>query len=188
VFSHLAIVFTQHGDNGELTPIGWTVAVVYVVGALFCARAGIVSHQEADRHPDNQAPWSILAIVLLFLGINKKLDLQSLLIHAGHASARADGWDQYRWLAQAVFVVLFTLAVFAALAACVKKWRRFANDQPLILTGVLLLVLFVVVRASTISHVSERFHIRFYDEYWGWILELLATACFAWSAAHAKAK
>jgi len=188
VFSHLAIVFAQHGVNGELTPVGWTVAGVYVVGALFCARAGIVSHQDGDRRPNNQAPWSLLAAVLLLLGINKKLDLQSLLIHAGRASARAEGWDQYRRLAQAVFVMLFTLTVFAALAACLRKWRRFVNEHPLILAGILLLVLFVVVRASTLSHVDERFHVRFYDEYWGWILESVATVCFAWSAAQARAR
>jgi uncharacterized membrane protein len=127
-----------------------------------------------------------MAAVLLFLGINKKLDLQSLLIHAGRASATAEGWYQYRWMAQTVFVVLFTVSVVAALAACLKKWRRFVNEQPLILAGILLLALFVVVRASTLSHVDERFHMLFYDEYWAWILELLATACFAGSAARAK--
>jgi hypothetical protein len=186
VLCHFAIVFAQHLDNGHLTPLGWAVAVVYVLGALCCARAGRVTQQDGRRCSDKQQPWWVMTAVLLLLGINKLLNLQTTLINLGRATAWTEGWHQYQRVAQVVFAVLFTLAMFASLAACLKKWKWFVNEQPLVLAGVLLLFLFVVLRASTINRIDERLHLRLYDDYWGWILELLATACFAWSAARVK--
>ena len=164
------------------------MAVVYVLGALCCVRAGKVTQQDRRRCSDKQQPWWVMAAALLFLGINKQLNLQTWLIDLGRATARTEGWYQYRRTAQVVFVVLFTLAMFAALTACLKKWGWFLNEQPWVQYGVLLFLLFVVVRASTINHIEERLHLRLYDGYWAWTLELLATACFAWSATQVKAR
>jgi hypothetical protein len=177
------IVFAQHSDNGDLTFLGWTTALAYVVGALFCVRAGIVT-----RHSDKQQPWWILAVILLFLGVNKLLNLQTRLINLGRSAAQTQGWYPYEREAQAVFVVLFTLVLAATLAACVKKWRRFVKEQPLALAGVLLLFLFVVVRAATLNHVDALLRLNLYDDYWAWTLELIAAACLAWSAAQVKAR
>jgi hypothetical protein len=183
-----AIEFTQHSDNGDLTVLGWTTASAYVVGGLFCVRAGIVAHQDGRRCSGRQQPWWLLAAVLLFLGINKLLNLQTTLINLGRAAARTEGWYQYQRVAQAVFAVLFTLALMAVFTAFLKKWGWFVKERPLVLAGVLLLLLFVVIRASTFNHVEELLHLNLYDDYWGWILELSGIACLAWSAARVQAR
>jgi len=188
VLCHFAIVFAQHSDNGHLTPLGWAVAVVYGLGALCCARAGRVTQQDGRRCPDKQQPWWFLAATLLFLGINKLLNLQTTLINLGRAAARTWGWYQYRRAAQAVFAVLFTLALLAVFAALLKKWRWFVKERPLVQTGVLLLLLFVVIRAFALNHVEELLHLHLHDDNWGWTLELLATACFAWYTTQVKAR
>jgi len=178
-----AVVFAQHSDNGDLTFLGWITALAYVVGALFCVWAGIVT-----RRSDKQQPWWILAVILFFLGVNKLLNLQTALINLGRAAARAQCWYRYQRVAQVVFAVLFALALMAVFAAFLKKWGWFVKGRPLVLAGVLLLLLFVVVRASTFNHVDELLHLNLYDDYWGWILELGGIACIAWSAAHVKVR
>lgn len=185
---HFAIVFVQHSDNGHLTVLGWTTALVYFVGGLFCARAGIVARQGGHRSAGKQQPWWLLAAILLFLGINKLLNLQTTLINLGRAAARTEGWYQYRRVAQAVFAALFTLALLVVFAALLKKWRWFVKERPLVQTGVLLLLLFVVIRALAINHVEELLQLNLHDDNWGWTLELLATACFAWSATQVKVR
>ena len=181
-----AFAIIWHSATGYPTLPAWAMAGAYVTGALFCARAGIVTRQA--HRPDNLTPWWVLAIILLFLGINKLLAFQTLLIQFGRQIMLAQGWHQYRRVAQAVFAVLFTLALLAALAACLKKWRWFVKQQPLVLAGVLLLFVFVVVRAATFNHVESLLHLNLHDDYWGWILELGGTACLAWSAAKVKAR
>jgi MFS family permease len=183
----LAIEFTQHLDNGNLSLLGWIVAVAYVLGAVFCVRAGLVTQQHGRRHSNKEQPWWGLAAVLLFLGVNKWLDLQTVLIGLGRAASRTEGWPQSGRAVQVVFVVLFTLAILAAAIACLTKWGWFLKKHPGVCAGVALLFLFLVVRDATINHVDELLHVSLYDDSWGWILELLATTCFAWSAAHAKA-
>jgi hypothetical protein len=178
----LAIEFTQHLDNGNLSPLGWVVAVVYVIGAVFCAQAGLVTQQHGRARSDKQQPWWGLAVVLLFLGLNKWLNLQTWLINLGSAVSQSEGWSQYGHAVRVGFVVLFTLAVLTATIACLVKWGWFFKQQPLVGTGVALLFLFIVVRAATINHIDDLLHVNLHDDYWGWILELLATTCFAWSA------
>ena len=85
-------------------------AGAYIIGALYCARAGIATRQAQRQRSDKLHPWWGLAILLLFLGINKLLALRA---------------------AQAVFV-LFMLVLLAALAACLMKWRWFFKEQPLV--------------------------------------------------------
>ena len=99
----LAIEFTQHLDNGNLSPLGWAVAVAYLLGAAFCIRAAMVTQQHGRRHSDEQPPWWGLVAVLLFLGINKWLDLQTLLMGLGRAVSGTAGWYQHRRAVEAVF-------------------------------------------------------------------------------------
>ena len=185
---HFAIVFAQHSDNGDLTPVGWAVAVVYMLGALCCARASIVARHDGRCCAGKQQPWWLLASILLFLGINKLLNLQTTLIKLGRAAARTEGWYQYRRVAQTVFAVLFTLVLLAVFAVLLKKWRWFVKERPLVQTGVLLLLLFVVIRAFALNHVEELLQLNLHDDNWGWTLELLASACFAWSATQVIAR
>jgi hypothetical protein len=181
----LAIEFIQHlGSKGDLSPLGWAVATAYVIGAAFCARAGLVTQQHGRCDSDKHPPWWGLAGVLLFLGINKGLNLQTWLIGLGRAASRTEGWSRYERTVKVVFVVLFTLATLAVVVACLTKWGWFFKQQRAVSAGVALLFVFVVVRAATINKVDELLHVNLYDNSWGWILELLATACFAWSAAH----
>lgn len=164
------------------------MAIVYVIGAMFCGCAGIMAQRQRLHHSASKSPWWEIAAILFFLGINKWLDLQARLMVLWRTDAQTTGWYHYRHAAEVVFAVVFTLGVLAALAAGLGKWRWFYTQQPLVLVGIVLLVLFVVIRAVTLTHVAQLLHFDLHDNYWGWVLELLATACFVWSATRVKSR
>lgn len=70
-------------------------------------------------------------------------------------------------------------AFFAARA------RRFIAQNRLAFMGVLVLLSFVVLRASTINHANELFGVELKDARWAWLLELCGSLLIALSAAAA---
>ncbi|MGH9592667.1 MAG: hypothetical protein ACRD5L_06220 [Bryobacteraceae bacterium] len=178
----------QHSNNGDLTLWGWATAVAYVVGAILCERAARVTPRDESRRSDNQWPWSAVAAVLLFLGVNKLLNLQTVLIHLGREVSWTGGWYQDRRTVQVMFVLFFTLALVAALAIGLKKWGRFLKERPAVLVGILLLSLFVVIRASAFNHLEDQFRVKLHDDDWSWALEWTGILCIAGSAALAKTR
>jgi hypothetical protein len=102
------------------------------------------------------AIWWLLAWGLLFLGISKQLSLQTLLIVLGRRAALAGGWYEQRRLAQMIFSAIFALAGLVALWFLLARFRQFFVRNPWAAIGLVVLVLFVLIRAASINHVIER--------------------------------
>ena len=82
-----------HFGIGDPTPIGWFTVFAYLAATIACARVWAVDRQaDRIRQPASPVFWMVLTILLLFLGINKQLDLQTLLNDVGRRMAKADGW------------------------------------------------------------------------------------------------
>ena len=91
---------------------------------------------------------------LLLLGINKQIDLQSLLTVEGRRLAEGEGWFSQRRMVQGLFVL--ALGGIALLTASVlvkrsKDWSRAARSA---LVGLALIALFVLVRAALFYHLN----------------------------------
>jgi hypothetical protein len=130
--------------------------------------------------------WWLLAFGLLFLGVNKQLNLQTLLIVLGRRAAFAGGWYERRRLAQTIFCGALTLAGLAALWLTGTRFRRFFWDNPWAFAGVALLLFFVLLRAASINHIFVRAGIPDGDEHddkkWTWVFEIAGSACLARAA------
>jgi len=120
--------------------------------------AGITAQKnetQKDIHEKRGLLIGIAALVLL-LGFNKQLDLQILLTIIGRKLAESQGWYNIRRLVQMVFIVLFTLIVLLSLAIWTRwmkgRWRQYG----LHFVGTVLILLFVMIRAASIEHVSFR--------------------------------
>src|SRR3954454_1780330 len=99
--------------RGDLTFIGWTITFAYFICAGLCFWAGRKEKEQAlGRARRWHAPvfWFALCGVLVALGFNKQLDLQSDLTEIGRNMARSEGWYEQRRTFQKIFVVLFGLA------------------------------------------------------------------------------
>lgn len=98
--------------------------------------------------------WLLAALVLLALGLNKPLDLQTNLTAWAREVARAGDWFDRRREVQALFIA--GLAAATAGAALALGWwvRRLAAPAWLAGTGLLALAGFVLLRAASFHHVD----------------------------------
>ena len=155
IFKTLSYV-NWYSRMGDPNAAGWSITIAYFIVILLCWRAGLkektinVNIQQPERH----VFWFGLSILLLVLGINKQLDLQTLLTALGREIAQANGLYESRREIQLIFVVLFTLFCFSSFVALLwwlrGCWRRYW----IALLGVAFLVSFVVIRAASFQHVD----------------------------------
>jgi len=155
---------------------GWLITASYLVTAVLCFaagraaahRAGGAARSRYDRDAEAsceevrrritdrvQVFWYILAVVLVLLGVNKQLNLQSLLTVVGRNVAKAGGWYARRREVQEDFLIGLAVAGAATLAFFGWLIRRAFLRQVFALAGVLTLVCFVVLRAASIEHVDQ---------------------------------
>ena len=176
-FSSLLAATDASGDwhfgIGDPTPIGWFTTFAYFAATIACGLVWVTDRQ-AVRTRGRGSPgfWMVLTVLLLLLGINKQLDLQTLLNDVGRRTAKAQGWYGVRRFYQVIFVAsvtvlgLLALGVFSWLAR--KEWKR----NFLALLGTVFLYVFVLTRASSIHHVDIWLQWRILGLKWNWILEL----------------
>lgn len=154
-----------HPGIGDPTVMGWVTVLAYALAALFCQRAFVASRYGAEKlrsisadesRNQRQLAWFWLAACLLMvlLGVNKQLDLQTLFTEIGRDLSQAQGWYEQRRKYQALFIV--TIGLIGAGAACGAAFvlRRVARRIVLALSGLSALVVFIVVRAASFHHVD----------------------------------
>ena len=137
-----------HVGIGDPTIFGWLTVLAYLVAAWRC----VVRADESKEFGGNYQFWLYLAAVLLFLAINKQLDLQSWFTDTMRDSAKAHGWYEQRKPVQITFIgllafgmaiVLFSLRLFFA-----NSWRH----NKIAWIGIVSLCTFIVMRAASFSH------------------------------------
>lgn len=141
---------------GDPSFTGWLTVAAYVVAAVVCWRARRVAKAERAPAPGHTAVrfWSVLAVGLGLLGVNKQLDLQTAVTEIGRMLARAQGWYDHRRWVQLAFIGLVVLIVAFA---CRWLLRAAAGDFSrlwLAVVGAAVLGAFVAVRASSFHHVD----------------------------------
>lgn len=145
-----------HPGIGDPTLVGWVTVAAYAIAAVICVMCHRNEVEAAQRRF-----WTGMAVVMLLLGINKQLDLQTWFTQLGRDFALEQGWYARRRAVQVLFIVwLFLLAVVGWGWLRVRlhvldkyaKWAAF---------GLLLLTVFVIVRATSFHHVDRLIGIRF---------------------------
>jgi len=158
---------------GDPTVMGWLTTVCYFACAYLCARAARAARAEpADSRRDSLTFWVILAVIFTGLGINKQFDLQSLLTEVGREIARSQGWYGHHRHMQELFITSIALAGTGLLLFFGVLIRKSLIRQGPALLGVVFVVCFVVIRASSFHHVDHILGMRFVGMKLNWILEL----------------
>lgn len=126
----------------------WAAVAGYLVAA---ALAGAAAGRAAGRE---RLFWMLAGAALLLLGLNKQLDLQTLLTDWGRTLAREQGWYRERRPVQKAIILLGGGAL--GLAALWLAWacRRMRAAVWVTLAGLGLLALFVMVRAASFHHID----------------------------------
>jgi hypothetical protein len=149
---------------GDPTLRGWLTVGAYALGAGLAARAAWVtarqvepSHAPADRKR-LVGFWCLTAVVLVLLGINKQLDLQTWFTEVMRDLAREQGWYEARRQYQFEFIV--GMAIFGLLSTLTAAilLRRVLFRIGVALLGLGVLCTFVVARAASFHHMDALLH------------------------------
>ena len=167
---------------GDPTIVGWVTVVAYFVAAYLCLLAfrvervrrgrpgtglrafldglrwlwrglGGPQRRESVPAPDRvPALWAGLTVMLLLLGINKQLDIQTLFTDIGRLAAQSEGWYADRRFFQLLFILALMVAGVLAIRALWRFARGHLRDMRLALVGAAGLVCFVAIRAASFHH------------------------------------
>jgi drug/metabolite transporter (DMT)-like permease len=155
-----------HPGIGDPTFVGWLTVVAYAVAAVLCFREGATESGVRFKF------WIGLGVLMVLLGINKQLDLQTWLTMTGRRLARSEGWYEERRRFQFWFIIAVALAGALAFAVTWRIVRAQGADLWLPLFGFFVLTCFVVIRAASFHHVDQLLHTRIEGFKMNWLLEL----------------
>ncbi len=170
---------------GDPTVLGWVTVAAYFGAASLC---GLAAWREptADgcRRPRGRPSrfWLGLAALLAALGVNKQLDLQSLVTQTGRDVIRAWGLYSERRELQFGFILAVSILCGAALGAFLWAARRKLRRRWPAIAGILFILGFVLIRAASFHHVDVFLAARLGGMKWNWILELGGIAVVAGGA------
>jgi len=147
---------------GDPTLIGWFTTFLYLAISLVCLKAASTStnnkvHNYSNTSPSskqNQFFWLSLTLFLIFFGINKQMDFQTLITQIGREISISQGWYENRRSVHATFITIISLFSIAILYAVVNIFK---NSLPMIKTsliGILILFLYYMIRASSFHHIN----------------------------------
>ena len=157
---------------GDPSIMGWATVLLYLVAAVSCWRVARGLRRAAGSDSQEIVVWRCLTALLLALGINKQLDLQSALTEAGRVVAYAQGWYGQRRIFQAGFIAVIAVLGLAGVIMLFRRTRHAAGATRLAALGAVLLVSFVVIRAASFHHFDRFIGARFLGLKWNWILEI----------------
>ena len=139
---------------GDPSVYGWLTVAAYAAAAFCCWRA-------SKRGPARERRfWFVLAAVMGFLAINKQLDLQTLITDIGRFEAKAHGWYAQRHEYQVAFIAVAAVLALVVILTLLRRARRASGPVRGAIVGLGLLLLFVLVRASSFHKIDWFINLR----------------------------
>lgn len=164
--------FSWRPGIGDPTFAGWLTVVLYFLVALYCLRLSTAFRRQHFRASEGAGFWTFFAIAFGLLGLNKQLDLQSALTELGRVTFYSLGWYEDRQLFQLVFVLAVVAAAIIGFAWLMLRARKIPGCGKLVLLGSEMLLVFIVLRASSFHHMDRFIGAEWLGMRWNWILEI----------------
>jgi len=152
---------------GDPSPMGWATVAGYLLAALGAFALALKVRVGRER-----VVWGLFALLFLFLGVNKQLDLQTAFTEFMRIIAKADGWYRVRHTYQRNFIMAMGAAAVLGLVLLGFLMRRLAPGVWISAAGACLVIAYVLVRAASFHKVDIFIHSRILGLKWNWILEL----------------
>lgn len=169
----LTCAFTQWSPGlGDNSPMGWLTVAVYLTAALAAMSAARRLPGSDPGTGRERAFWWGAAAIMLALGANKQLDLQSLLTMVARCHAQLSGWYDVRRLVQEAFIYLIAAGGVVALGLIALLLRGILGRIWPALLGLGFVCLFVVVRAASFHNVDVLLGSTAAGIKLNWLLEL----------------
>ena len=163
---------------GDPTLAGWLIFFAYLAVVYRCylqyikVKVGFIDHNF----------WLVIGLFLLLLCINKQLDLQTIFEASMKELAQSHGWYAQRRMMQAVFIAILSIGLLTGLVVLRSVLAKACRQHKAVCIGVLLLCVFIVLRAAAFNHLS----FLNTQTYWGFnahsLLELTALCVMFYGA------
>lgn len=169
----LTCAFTQWSPGlGDNNAMGWLTVAVYLAAALAAmSTARRMPRSEAGAGRERVFWWGAAGIMLA-LGVNKQLDLQSLMTMIARCNAQLSGWYDARRIVQEAFIYLIAAGAVVALGLVALLLRGILGRIWPALLGLGFVSLFVVVRAASFHNVDLLLGSTVAGIKLNWLLEL----------------
>ncbi len=158
------------GDPGVM---GWLIVALYALTAVVALRVAVRGRFPPISARRERRFWVILGVILLALGLNKQLDLQSLLTTTARCMAELQGWYATRRAVQIWFIVTAVLAMLILFALMGFILRGTLRRSGLALTGLVFVLGFVAIRAAGFHHMDQLINVRLGTVRTNWLLEMI---------------
>jgi xanthosine utilization system XapX-like protein len=164
-----------HADMAD-----WVTVVAYLFAAVLSARAARCAWLR--REPRDRVFWNITASLLIFLGINELLDLQTLLTMVGRAHAIANGWYPEHRRIQYLFIIGLSATAMLVGIAMILLTMRTHPAVRIALLGLVFIGLFVLLRAASFHHLDDLLGSGASEFNWGSVQEMVGIFIVAGAA------
>ncbi len=155
---------------GDPTVGGWLTVLLYAAAAA--SVWVLLKRVDFTRREREQWVWRCLLVGLIFLGINKQLDLQSALTELGRIVARDQGWYENRAQVQEAFIAGTGILGLTLLAAFISLAWGAPGATLSALAGGFALLVFVMVRAASFHHIDRLLSLDLAGLKYNWIIEM----------------
>ncbi|HHS88775.1 MAG TPA: isopropylmalate isomerase [Rhodobacteraceae bacterium] len=154
---------------GDPTVMGWVTVGAYLL--TFALSVAVVRRVDPSRAA-MRFFWAVLVGLMLFLAINKQLDLQSFATASARCAAKMQGWYKDRRGFQ--FLVVLALGAVAAIVGIYFLWwlRRDLKRNAAALIGMVFVFGFVLIRAVGWHNFDAIIRTPIASVRLNWILEL----------------
>lgn len=162
-----------HATIGDPTFAGWFTVFAYFLCAYYAYRVYqlplAVFH--APRHRQ-RILWAMITTLLVLLGINKQLDLQSFFTATARYLALEQNWYEYRRTMQKIFIVTVGLCGISTMILLIAYYKDVIRRHLLAIFGLCTLTAFVLIRAISFHSIDIFIGYRVFGLAMNWILEL----------------
>lgn len=157
------------GDN---TPVGWLTVAVYLTAAWAASRAARMRLVNDAQGRRERLFWWAATTLLLFLAVNKQLDLQTFVTAVARCHAQLSGWYEGRREVQRLFILAVAAGGVIGLAALALALRGILGRIWLALAGLGFVCTFVLIRAASFHHMDALIGTAISGFHLNWLLEL----------------
>lgn len=167
---------------GDPSLMGWLTVGAYLAAAWLCLRAYRSARARGPAARSLALGWAFLCAGMALLGINKQLDLQSLITVIGRKVALEQGWYERRHIVQVWFIGGLGVVASGGALGLGLLLRRHLREFWLALLGGCFIALFVFVRATSFHSVDVFLRTPLAGVRANWLLELGGITCVALAA------
>jgi hypothetical protein len=162
---------------GDPSFMGWFTVIAYVAAGAASAVAALRSPALHDAAKNPRLLWGSVSALMLLLAVNKQLDIQSLFTDIGRAIAKSQGWYGQRRTVQFWATIGIGAAGSIAFLALFLLLKDQFRQHWLLLTGIVFLLTFIVMRAASFHHFETILDLRLRSVRLNWAFELLGIGC-----------